>query len=223
MPVSSSSDPDALPDFAALFAVCTCGRLDCGDCEMWQLTPRAAAALWVAAVVTADDAYDDIAEYGHTAIADADGWSVFDQYPPITYRQDADWRRGAARAYHDLAADLAAGRWPRPRSAAEEMALHLVVERARDWAADPDAGIGIRPQEVAGLPAHRDDLDWQGALDALFADHDILLLFDPGQDGIEDPAGTENEHARIGDYRPAAWFTPFAAEVARDPHRGFRR
>ena len=108
MPVSSSSAPDAFPDFTVLFAVCTCGRRDCEECEAWQLTPRTAAALWVAALVTVDDAYDDIAAYGATAVADADGWSVFDQYPPLTFRQDADWRRRAARSYDDLADDLTA-------------------------------------------------------------------------------------------------------------------
>jgi hypothetical protein len=148
---------------------------------------------------------------------------VFDQYPPLTYAQSGDWRRRAARAYDDLATDLAGGCWPRPRCPAEEMALHLILDRARDWWSDVDAGCGIRPEELALLPSHADDLDWDGARDALFVDHDILLLFDPGQDGLDDPGSAENRSARIGDYRPAAWFNSFTAENARDPARGFRR
>lgn len=211
------------PDFAALFAVCTCRRWNCEDCQAWQLTPRTAAALWVAAQLTADETYDDIAEYGDTPVFAVDGWAVFDQYPPLTYGQGGEWRRRAARAFDDLAADLTAGRWPRPGCPAEEMALHLMLDRARDWWIDADAGCGIRPEELAVLPGHVDDLDWDGARDALFVDHDILLLFDPGSDGIDDPDCVENRHARIGDYRPAAWFTPFTAADARDPVRGFRR
>jgi len=39
-------------------------------------------------------------------------------------RQDAVWRRQAARACDDLTDDIAAGRWPRPTCPGEEMALH---------------------------------------------------------------------------------------------------
>jgi hypothetical protein len=48
----------------------------------------------------------------------------------------------------------------------------------------PDAGIGVRPEELAALPAHADDLNWLGASGALFVDHAILLLFEPEQDGM---------------------------------------
>jgi hypothetical protein len=212
-----------LPDFGELFPVCTCRRPNCEDCGSWQLTPRTAAALWLAAQLTADDAYDDVAEYGDVGVLAAEGWALFDLYPPITYSQGADWRRHAARAYDDLAADLAAGHSPRPRCPAEEMALHLILERVREWAADSDTGLGFRPEDVAALPARVDDMDWRTALDVLFVDHDILLLFDPEQDGIEDPGSAENQHARMGDYRPAAWFAPFGGADPRDPRRGFRR
>jgi hypothetical protein len=220
MPDTAPADPGE-PDFTALFPVCICSQADCEDCEAWQLTPRTAAALWVAAQLTADEAYDDVVAHGDTPVSETDDWALFDQYPPITGRQGADWRRQAARAFDDLAGDLASGRWPRPRCPAEEMALHLILERARDWWIDGE--VGVRPEELAALPAHADDLDWQGALDALFADHDLLLLFDAELDGIEDPAALENRLPRMGDYRPAAWFTPFDAITGRDPQRGFRR
>lgn len=66
-------------------------------------------------------------------------------------------------------------------------------------------------------------MQWQPGLDSLFVDHDILLLFDLGHDGIEEPASAENRHARIGDCRPAAWFAPFTGSDPRDPRSGFRR
>lgn len=101
--------------------------------------------------------------------------------------------------------------------------MHLVIGRAEAWASDADAGIGVRPEELVVLPAHADDMNWSGALEALFADHDILLLFGPEQDGIEDPATWENKSARIGDYRTPAWFDTFAFGSTRNPDRGFRR
>lgn len=103
------------------------------------------------------------------------------------------------------------------------MALHVILERVREWAADPDGALGIPLEKLAGLPAHPDDLDVDGALDVLFAVHDILLLFDPAHDGIEDPASADNVATRIGDYRAADWFISFTPADVRDPNRGFRR
>lgn len=93
---TESSEP-YLPNFAALSSVCACARGDCEDCEAWQLTPRTAAALWVAAVLTADTAYDDVAANGNESVTEAEEWGLFDEYPPITYRCDGEWRRSAAR------------------------------------------------------------------------------------------------------------------------------
>lgn len=227
------TDPD-WPDFADLFGVCSCTREDCQRCGGWQLTPRTAAALWVTAGLTADDGYDDAAAHGDTPLTSTtltsttpggqgEQWALFDRYPPLTHSRGAAWRRRAARAFDDLADDLAAGRWPQPQCPAEEMALHIILERVRDWAADPDGAFGAPPEKLAGLPAHPDDLDVDGALDALFADHDILLLSDPGHDGIEDPSSAENMATRIGDYRAAGWFISFTPGDARNPNRGFRR
>jgi hypothetical protein len=217
---TESPEPYLL-DFAALFSPCSCGRDACEDCEAWQLTPRTAAALWVAALLTADTAYDDVAANGDTSVMETEDWELFDQYPPITYRCDAEWRRRAARAYDDLAADLSGGRWPEPRCPAEEMALHLILERAEAWAVDADAGIGVRPQELASLPAHADDLNWSGALDALFADHDILLLFGPEQDGIEDPASSETKAPGSGTTGHAPGLTPSASLAHATRSAGF--
>lgn len=206
------------PDFAALFRVCHCAQAGCPSCEAWQLTPWMACALWFAAGLTADDGYDGVTEHGDTAVTEEDDWALFDSYPHSTYRQDATWRRHAARAFDDLAT----GRWPLPRCPAEEMALHTILLRLGDRSTD-DPGLAVAAGALAGLPTHPDDLDWAGALDALVADHDILLLFDPASDGIEDPLTAENRGARIGDYRPTAWSTSFTPDLARDPARGFRR
>lgn len=86
--------------------------------------------MWAVAQILADQGYDDVAEFGDEPTIDDDDneWALFTRYPRITWRQDAVWRRQAARAYDDLTEDIAAGRWPLPRCAGEEMALHLMLQ-----------------------------------------------------------------------------------------------
>jgi hypothetical protein len=105
---------NGLPDFAALFEVCRCGLDSCDKCSGFQLTPRTAIVLWTVAELLADYAYDDVTERGDDPVADDDTWELFASYPRITWRQNAIWRRQAARSFDDLTDDLAAGRWPSP-------------------------------------------------------------------------------------------------------------
>jgi hypothetical protein len=56
--------------------------------------------------------YDDVAEHGDDPVTDDGTWATLSDYPRITWRQDAVWRRQAARALDDLTADLEAGRAP---------------------------------------------------------------------------------------------------------------
>jgi hypothetical protein len=128
---------EEMPDFAALFPVCPCGADDCEDCFGFQMTPRSAAILWAVAHLHADFAYDDVQHYGDALVSEKDnGWAVFADYPRITWGQDAVWRRQAARAFDDLAADLAAGQLPLATCPGEEMAMHLMLPSARGAAAD---------------------------------------------------------------------------------------
>jgi hypothetical protein len=132
--------------------------------------------------------------------------SVLHQYPRITWRQDAVWRRQAARAYDDLVDDIKAGRWPVPRCVGEEKALRLMLAEAAEVDLDGDLRLA---RIVESLPEHPDDADWALADDALFQDHDLANLFRPALDGIEDPDNEVNREMGIGDYRPAVWFRWF--------------
>jgi hypothetical protein len=98
------------PDFVALFPVCRCGDDSCDACSGYQLTPRSAAVLWTVAQILADQGYDDVTRHGDGPPVDDNAWALFNRYPRITWRQDAVWRRQAARAYDDLTEDIAAGR-----------------------------------------------------------------------------------------------------------------
>jgi hypothetical protein len=208
------------PDFAALFPICRCGNESCDACGGLQLTPRTAAVLWTMAQILADHGYDDVTRNGDAPVVDDSEWILFDRYPRITWRQDAVWRRQAARTYDDLAEDLAIGRWPHPTCPAEEMALHLVLDHAPAAVEDGWAGLDRHPLP---LPEHPDDFDWDMASEVLFQDLDILSLFDVEMDGIEDPGDEHNRDLGIGDYRPQAWFRTFLNMDPRDGRRTFRR
>jgi hypothetical protein len=119
-----------LPDFATLFSVCECGRRACDRCQGYRLTSRTAAPLYVSAHALAHAGYDDVDEHGDDTVAGVGEWTLFDQFPPITFRRNAVSRRQAARACDDLADDLEAGQLPEPRCPAEEMALRLMISSA---------------------------------------------------------------------------------------------
>ncbi|MEU2610626.1 hypothetical protein ABZ570_03430 [Micromonospora sp. NPDC007271] len=208
------------PDFARLFPLCHCGRDGCDACSGFQLTPRTAAVLWTVAQILADHAYDDVQLHGDEPITDEAEWRVLGDYPRITWRQDAVWRRQAARAFDDLTKDLEAGREPRPTCPGEEMAFHLMVQAAQAALAD---GWGPSASLMARLPEHADDYDWDMASEVFLQDDDILHLFDVHLDGIEDPETEQNQYMGIGDYRAEAWFRPFLNMTSRDGRRGFRR
>jgi hypothetical protein len=207
------------PDFVALFAICQCGKDSCDTCSGYQLTSRTAAALWTVAQILADFAYDDVTEFGDEAVNDED-WALFNRYPPVTHRQDAVWRRQAARVYDDLTDDIATGREPHPTCPGDEMALHLML---RDAAGAVEDGWAPLDELLAQLPEHPDDFEWDAASQVLFQDYDILGLFDVELDGVEDTESGLNRKIGMGDYRPPAWFRTFINMDPRDGRRRFRR
>jgi hypothetical protein len=219
-----------LPDFTALFPVRACGEAhadedeedDCEVCSAWQLTPRTADILHTALSVLSDHAHDDVDERGSEPVRtkkDTD-WEFFDRLPRLTWGMSADWRRGIAHACEDLIRDLAEGNWPEPRTNAEEIVLHLAIKDAPGYL-DMVADGGFPGHE--DLPSHRDDYDWRGCSEFLFQDHDVMLLYNAGMDGIEAPDDEYNQKAGMGDLRPAAWFNVFDNMQPRDPGRAFFR
>jgi hypothetical protein len=227
---TEQGDDAAEPDFAALFPTLTCehdhadweDEAECAICGKWQLTPRTADMLHTALENLSDAAYDDADEHGSDPVTPEtiDDWSLFDRLPRITWQTGTDWRRQVARACEDLSLDLAAGHWPIPRNNAEEMALHLAIEDAPDYLEMAEES---NDERHSALPRHSDDYSWDDCSEFLFQDHDVLMLFDDGLDGIEDPSAEINKHFRVGDLRPEAWFEFFKNVAPRDLHRGFRR
>ncbi|MGC9501042.1 hypothetical protein ACP4J0_33120 [Streptomyces sp. WG7] len=137
----------------------------------------------------------------------------------MTWHLDKAWRRQMARAFDDLATDCETGAQVEPRSTGEEMALHLGIARAQDLTHNRPR---LVQNTVTGLPEHRADFDWEACSDVLFQDHDVLMLFDPSLDGIEDSAGDLHQSMGMVNLAPQDWFVAFDPEQDRNPARGFR-
>ncbi|MGW0604156.1 hypothetical protein [Streptomyces sp. NPDC002640] len=202
-------------------------HLDEEDEEGWSeeddegvLTARTAAVLCLAGEELSALAWQEAAALGDELLPRGVG-GVFGQLPAITLRCDGQWRKQMARAFDDLASDLqAAGEtWMGPRCTGEEMALHLMIDRARSITANrPNAVRDL----VVNLPQNSADYDWQGCSDDLFEDHDVLMLFDAQLGGMEAPDSDIRQAMGMVNLAADEWFEPFSADNARDPDRGFR-
>jgi len=195
--------------------VCTTGcRTGCADCPACRddecdicdlpptVTPRTAAVLHHIAGLLADEVYDD-AERGQFPGQAAPEDMVL---PEVVRGQHQHVFRRMARAFDDLAGDLAAGRLPLPACMAEEIALDILIEQARDTGGDLiDDGM----IKLGRLPSSAHDFAWDHLQDVLFQDKDY-----EGYLYATDTAGVgELDH----------WFEEFNNIAPRDPHRGFRR
>ena len=183
---------------------------DMGDVIKFEprfpLTDRRRELLRIHAWVCADMAYDDIDERGDDPV-DPQWWHLFDRLPECTYSQPATWRRQVARSFGDLAKDLDAGQLPRPRTMAEQIALLIVLPQAAAALAD-----AAYADDVAALPTHPRDGDWDDVADGLMDDRDSEAFYDPAAAA-----------SWLKIFPMDMWFTPRDSEDPRDPQRGFRR
>ncbi|MFG2692529.1 hypothetical protein [Kitasatospora sp. NPDC048407] len=201
---------DFAPDFAELFP------LDDGsDTGDWTLTPRTACLLHTQLISLSDAAYEDLDEHGDdpvTVVDEAD-WTVFGRLQQRTWNLHRGWRRAFARAFDDLADDLALGEWPLPRSLAEDVALRLALADAR-------ALLGSQPESVADmmgdLPADLYDYDWDGCADELFG------VYGPEETPDDLDAGQRIDQLLAATH-PEGWFLGYRDAEERDPGRGYRR
>jgi hypothetical protein len=101
----------------------------------------------------------------------------------------------------------------------EEVALWRILREA-----EASASEGEFQGYLDRLPTHPVDLNFEDLRDALYQDHDFLMLDDPSHDGIEDADDPDNRYLGIGDNLvPQNWFKTFLNMPERDPRRGFRR
>lgn len=169
------------------------------------ISPRMALHLWCAARAIVDHAIVEPSSVGGGL--------------PVVARPFAHhpgWLTQLAGAYRMVRDRIALGAFPLARCTGEEFALHIVIS----YAAMADAqGVGPEPEDYGlQLIPEPDDDDYAAAHDALFADEDILMLFDPLLDGIEDVNSDVNQRLALGPYlHPSRWFDPFTTYVDADP------
>ncbi|NEA46324.1 sel1 repeat family protein [Streptomyces sp. SID10815] len=187
----------------------------------WGPSARTLRLLEDTLSMLADLAYDVIEEIGDHVVDLGDNYtSLFSRLPVATWRQNAQWRRQMARCFDDLAMDIKAGRWPRPTCTGEEMALHIAIDYASSTLVEePD----LVTELVEGVPPHHADWDWHLCIDVLFEDTDVLFLYEPWAQGIEDSEHHINQRMGLANLEAEDWFKPFYEDAARPQDRGFRR
>lgn len=189
--MGSPPDREPSPDFVALYPVDARG----GD----GLTPRLAYHLWHCSMYLADTWRDNLDRPDE----------LLQQLPPTVQRFAGPlWLARFIECFEALAEKLAHGVHDHETVAActaEEMALHLVIDLAGDFVQD---GMFEDDQALLRLPGDAkvvDDFEW--VREALLEDYDVLALFNPALDGIED--SFENAHLRLVNLHPSEWFEPF--------------
>ncbi|MGW3153120.1 tetratricopeptide repeat protein [Streptomyces sp. NPDC001089] len=187
------------------------------DDEPWRMTPRTRRILECSLTFLGDTADMELRHLKSDPVTIDIFGLVFAALPASTWKMNDVWRRHMVRAFDDLREDMSLGHTPNPRCPAEEIALHLAIQHASAWTADD---MELVEEFTQGLPVQQEDFDWEDCSTFLFEDHDILWLYDPLMQGIENPDHYINQAAGMGDYRPAAWFNFFRDQ--RDPSRGFR-
>jgi hypothetical protein len=205
---------DVSADAAWLDALGPCEQ--CVRCAAWfspfHAATLAAAAEFFAASMHLEGPWD-------ASDAEADEPPLIAHHLPRVaqpFLDDTAWFVELQHAFHLVAARLAAGELPFPRCTGEEMALHaaLSLASAITQGQVPTGpvlpAVGMTGQEWLALEHECDQDDgWLSASFWLFADHDVLMLFDPQMDGIEDPESDLGLHMGVVNLHPADWFMPF--------------
>lgn len=159
-----------------------------GDGELAEIVadvgPKRRAQIIDAAHDVAADIRIDMQRLGAAVIDDENSGEleVLQLLPPQTFRQEQAWRQQLLDAVLRLCDDTERWGAPVPRCTGEEMALHLILQRAQAFSAASD---------------------WSDLFEILFQDHDVLMLYDMPGEATEGIAGAVN-------LAPATWFDEFA-------------
>ncbi|MFH8257747.1 hypothetical protein [Streptomyces roseolus] len=172
-------------------------------------------------------AYRDAVSFGDRAFdraASAATSTVLHEMPEACDHRDRNFRARTARAFHDLAEDLAAGRAPLPRCAAEDWALaQMLTLASRVCAASDDELHALavpEPESHKGTeyrPPYWEDA-WQLLVEGAKWSIPEAQPMDPDHDGCDD--SEEVPEPEGGWSGPDYWFSPYSITTPRDPQRG---
>ncbi|WP_075735838.1 sel1 repeat family protein [Streptomyces acidiscabies] len=194
---------------------------DWDDEEGFGPSPRTLRLLEATFEILGDMAYDILKEIRDLPVDLHENETfIFSDMPVITWRQSVEWRLQMVRCFDDLANDIKAGEWPQPTCTGEEMALHLAISHASCMVVDEPE---LVTSFVEGVPPHHNDWDWGLCITVLLEDTDVLFLYKPWAQGIEDSNHLTNQMLGIANLEAEDWFKPFYGDSDRDPNRGLRR
>ncbi len=172
-----------VPDFASLYS---------GS----PLTPRSAAKIWAIAEII----YDDF----HHGLGD----EILATLPPIARRHADERFESAFASRFAIVAKRVAEGLPWVESiatcTADEMAIHVILAMVNHVDDLDDPGW------IEDLPVDEDDDQIEWLDDLLLQDTDVLMLYNPALDGIEDPGSPVNQQLGCAHLHPNDWFKPFA-------------
>ncbi|MFF3867124.1 hypothetical protein [Micromonospora sp. NPDC001898] len=137
-----------------------CESSECDACLMPVITPRTALLLHAAAEILSDELSGVIGDP-----------EILADFPPFVQHLNPAAVDLFGTAFLNLATDLAHGQEPQPRTSAEEVALHLMTDRANAL-----LETDTFEDEVTQLPESSADYDWDGILDVMFEDDDYAGL-----------------------------------------------
>lgn len=172
------------PDFATLYAAS-------------PLAPRMAARLWV------------VAQLAHDTFRQGQPEMWLEQLPTVAGPHvDERFIAAFGSRFDVIALRLAEGLEELSAVAtctADELALHLTIEYAEDLSGD-DA---LDWEWIEALPRRPQDEDFGRLKDILFEDNDVLILYNPALDGVEDPNSEIAQLGRFVNLHPNDWFKTF--------------
>jgi hypothetical protein len=172
------------------------------------LTPRFALELWRECIYHADTYREDVEQVRDGRMrADQLRWGL----PTVATRSlTVEFAARFARCFQDLAARVATHSWGSggglPGSTGEELALHVVLDALEDRL-ESDVADGAADDILSDL---RDDPDRDVGFyrQVLFEDEDVLALYDPSLDGLEQ-LDEVRRLAGLANLHPNQWFLPF--------------
>lgn len=187
----------------------------------WPLTDRTRFILWRAVHSFMCDIDGDISQMRESgcktsADLDPDMIAAISAFPRVTHRQSLAWWQKVYAASERLVEGLRVGGEAMvPLTIAEEAILAIVTNRPNvpghaEVVMNDDETYAPILAQFEALEIQVDDFDspgfdWREILPELKGDIDVLALWEPLLDGMDDPDSDLNQRIGMGDYRPMNW------------------